>query len=321
MKFLIWLWLLAAAGLSALSFAGYFSPDLDAINHFRPFIFAAAALLALAAGFARQRPIVLAALVLAGVQAYYLVDEVSPIIALPTASAQGPTLRMISFNMLDRRTDADKLMRLVKREQPDLLVLVEAWPNANRTIEEVQKLLPYRFDCFGKIGCDLAILSRLPLHDPVVWQAGPDDPEVMQWTSLAHTEVVKDGVPIDLWVTHLPWPFPAYHQELEFANLEKLLADAGPNTILAGDFNSTPWSFAMRRFDASVPLKRVTRALPTWPSEKATFRGHTTVPAFGPVMPVDHVFLGADLRAVDIRRGPYIGSDHYPVISEIALPR
>jgi len=321
LKLVLWLGLLAALFVSAMSLGGYFYPNLDAINHFRPFICAAFLLLALLAAFLRMRLVALGALALGLAHGSFLVAEIAPEIGVRPASASGPTLKLISYNMLDTRTDADGLARLVEREEPDVLVLVEAWPNAMATLDRVQELLPYRFDCFESLGCDITILSRLPLKDPKAWRPGAADPRVMHWTALAHMEVIKDGVPISLWATHLHWPYPAFHQVAEFANLKKVLADAGPNTILAGDFNSTPWSYALRRFDRAVPLERVTRAFPTWPSKQATFRGVHTIPAFGPVMPVDHVYLGEGLKAVDIRRGPYLGSDHYPVISRIALPR
>ena len=38
------------------------------------------------------------------------------------------------------------------------------------------------------------------------------------------------------------------------------------DVIVAGDFNSTPWSFSLRRQDRWFGLERRTRALPSWPA-------------------------------------------------------
>ncbi|WP_026380196.1 endonuclease/exonuclease/phosphatase family protein [Afifella pfennigii] len=318
MKLVLRFGLFAALFLSALSFAGALSPNLDAINHFRPFIFAAFLALAAFAAFLRARAAMLAALFLAAAQFYFLATELAPKIGVERALASNARLKLVTLNMLDTRTDPQALVSFVERERPDVLVLVEAWPNVVATLDRVEELMPYRFDCFEARSCDISVLSRLPFRSAKVWRPGPDDPPEPRFPALARLQIVKDGMPVTLWATHLHWPFPADEQEAEFANLKTRLADAEPNTILAGDFNSTPWSYALRRFDAATPLTRVTRALPTWPSTNATFRGRFTLPAFGPVMPLDHVYLGTGLAAADIRRGPNLGSDHYPVIVEIA---
>jgi hypothetical protein len=37
-----------------------------------------------------------------------------------------------------------------------------------------------------------------------------------------------------------------------------------------------------------------------------------------PVMAIDHVFAGQGWPSVDVRRGPRLGSDHYPVVVDVA---
>jgi endonuclease/exonuclease/phosphatase (EEP) superfamily protein YafD len=78
--------------------------------------------------------------------------------------------------------------------------------------------------------------------------------------------------------------------------------------IIAGDFNSTPWSFALRRQDRLFGIERRTRALATWPAR--TLRSEAPFP----FLPIDHVYAGKGWRTVSMQRGPRLGSDHYPVI-------
>lgn len=85
--------------------------------------------------------------------------------------------------------------------------------------------------------------------------------------------------------------------------------------IIAGDFNSTPWSFARRRDDRDFGLIRRTRALFTWPAEKIS---HNRLPAPFPYLPIDHVYAGPGWATVSVERGPRLGSDHYPVVVTLA---
>jgi endonuclease/exonuclease/phosphatase (EEP) superfamily protein YafD len=78
--------------------------------------------------------------------------------------------------------------------------------------------------------------------------------------------------------------------------------------ILTGDFNATPWSAELRRLDRTLGLSRRDRGLATWPAQLSgrTWRL--------PFMPIDHVYAGPDWATVSVERGPWVGSDHYPVI-------
>ncbi len=94
----------------------------------------------------------------------------------------------------------------------------------------------------------------------------------------------------------------------------RIQALGDPAAILAGDFNAAPWSFALRRQDAALQnlgLARLTRALFTWPTPR--FR-RFALPSPVPLLPIDHVYAGANWRAVSVTGGPPLGSDHFPVV-------
>jgi len=85
--------------------------------------------------------------------------------------------------------------------------------------------------------------------------------------------------------------------------------------IIVGDFNSTPWSFGRRRDDARLGVLRRTRNLFSWPAERVS---HNKLPAPFPVLPIDHIYAGRGWATVSVRRGPRLGSDHYPVVAVLA---
>jgi endonuclease/exonuclease/phosphatase (EEP) superfamily protein YafD len=111
--------------------------------------------------------------------------------------------------------------------------------------------------------------------------------------------------------THFGWPFPAGPQQAQsrrlVASLERFPHDT---LILTGDFNSTPWSWSLRRQDKALGLERRTRALASWPSGAFSRVAHAPFP----FLPIDHVYAGKAWKTVKVARGPVLGSDHRPVV-------
>ena len=85
---------------------------------------------------------------------------------------------------------------------------------------------------------------------------------------------------------------------------------AGP-VIVAGDFNTTPWSPHFRDLLATTGLRDAGTGrgwLPTWPGR------------LGPAgIPIDHVLVRGEVAVTGLRRGPDVGSDHYPLIADLRV--
>jgi endonuclease/exonuclease/phosphatase (EEP) superfamily protein YafD len=115
---------------------------------------------------------------------------------------------------------------------------------------------------------------------------------------------------------HYTWPVPPGAQQSQMARLQQgLAAFDRKSLIVAGDMNSTPWSYTLRRQDAALGLERRTRALFTWPAARFS-RWRLSAPF--PFLAIDHVYAGSDWTTVSVKRGPAVGSDHYPVMVELA---
>ena len=117
---------------------------------------------------------------------------------------------------------------------------------------------------------------------------------------------------------HLTWPIPPGRQQ---AGARQFAEMAGhfpkPRLIVAGDFNSTPWSHTLRRIDRAFGLERRDRADFSWPVDRVS-RFRLSAPF--PFLPIDHLYAGSDWRTVKVERGPRgLGSDHLPLIVTLAL--
>jgi endonuclease/exonuclease/phosphatase (EEP) superfamily protein YafD len=85
---------------------------------------------------------------------------------------------------------------------------------------------------------------------------------------------------------------------------------AGP-VIVAGDFNVTPWSPHFRDLLATTGLRDAGAGqgwIPTWPIR------------LGPAgIPIDHILIRGQVAVAGLRRGPDIGSDHYPLVADLRV--
>ncbi len=311
-------------GLLGAVDAGY-----DAVNHFRIFIVAPGLVMALLALLIRARTTAAITMTALFVHAFAIVPEVyagwrAPQVAVEPAKTPH-RFKLVTFNMAFRHTNAERLRRFLENEKPDVLVLQEVSGKAVKIVDGLADLMPYRVHCMNERICDLALLSR----HPITWQEirRPSRAGLRLGLDPNRTRLIRAmidigkltgnaGQTINVLTTHLGWPLPHVRQESQFRQLVQIIsATDADRTILAGDFNSTPWSYAMKKFDRSLPMLRITRALHSWPT-KLSISG-VSMPY--PVLPIDHVFIGRHFHAENVRRGPYLGSDHYPVIAELAL--
>jgi endonuclease/exonuclease/phosphatase (EEP) superfamily protein YafD len=75
----------------------------------------------------------------------------------------------------------------------------------------------------------------------------------------------------------------------------------------------TPWSYRMQRLLAAASLRRHATFLRSWPAG-----WHAGLPS--PALLIDHVLTTPDIRTVSIETGPYLGSDHLPIVARLRLP-
>ena len=197
----------------------------------------------------------------------------------------------------------------MRRNSADVVVLEEVIANSRDLPKLVRSTYPYRSGCEPAAPCTTLILSRvLPFASG--YYPGPDAGglHTAGWATFgagaAAYTVVAD---------HAPWPLPGNHQQEQTALLASRLQGFDRSSlIVAGDFNSTPWSFSLRRQDTLFGLQRRTRALFTFPVQKYTrYKFDSPIP----LLPLDHIYAGSSWKTVSVTRGPKLGSDHLPTVA------
>ncbi len=306
---------LGCAVLAVAALGGRFSARLDLITHLAPALFLGGALAGIA-WWALDRPGALTpalAAVAVAASGALMAPEMIQALWPRTAPPGGETLKLIQFNLWGRNTDPVGTTRWILQQDADILVLEEVDGPSDAIIRALSAAYPHQLSCRQPNPCSNMILSRAPaLAGGALTGSDPATQLDTVWGRFAS----KGGV-FEVVGVHLTRPFPPGPQQAQADGLAATLASLPRRRlILAGDFNSTPWSFTLKRFDRMSGLLRRTRALASWPAGAFSgYRLHSPIP----LVPIDHVYAGSDWRTVSVRRGPRLGSDHFPVVVTLRL--
>lgn len=326
LRFLIWLAALAGGALCAAAALagqlGRWSERFDLFNHAAPLWLAggaAAMLLALAAtGWARRLTMTLGAVavVAAGWQvAPVVVRRLAQDSAASEIPAAAPRVKLIQFSIYHDNPDPGRAVDWLLAQKADIVVLEEVEGLDDAARARLLAAYPHRND-----DADMT-LSRWPMLDHGRFER-PPRPTSMYFKG-GYSVIDGPGGPFTVVGIHYTWPWPVRPQARQRREFAKYI-DTLPHetTILAGDFNSTPWSFALLKLERRMGLNRLTHGQLTFPARKYKGDGMMDrakeIPAWFPFAPIDHVFAGSAWRAVKVTRGPKLGSDHYPVVVELA---
>jgi endonuclease/exonuclease/phosphatase (EEP) superfamily protein YafD len=302
--------LAALAGLAFLSLAPFLSGDwrVQLLDHFRIQYAALGLGLLLVALLLGRRMLALAFAALALANAAIVVpDPVATARAALAAPDTPAAITVVSYNTLYLNKEFDPVTDYLRGSGADLVFLLEFAPPWRRVADALSDVYPYQYLTLGPLyGDGIGILSRFPLSGRMeVYPAGRGRPALIATAATPEGRITIAGVhpnpPMSIATSQL--------NQAYFRALGALLAEREGPVVVAGDFNATPWSWAMRDFVATAALERFGRPVPTFPAW------------LGPLgIPIDHVLAGGGARVLSLAAGPPHGSDHRPVVARVALP-
>lgn len=295
--------ILAALG-ATLGLAGRWSDKLDLFAHLAV-AYVVVSLVTAAVAVLRARLFRRATLIASAVglvaSAALIVPELTRSTGPEAAPGAPGTLKVIQFNALRTNTDIARAADWLIAQDADVIAISEAR-------HDLRDLLLKRagWRTAGAHG-SLIIFTR----DQYARMTRPSLPPRSQLTFVNATYARSDGA-VEVVTAHLDWPTrPTFR--LQPQDLESVIARLPQRRmVLLGDFNATPWSQLLRRLDRSLDLIRRDRAVPTFPAQVMGRRWPL------PFLPIDHVYAGPGWATVKVERGPWLGSDHYPLIVTLA---
>ena len=307
--------------------AGELTGLLELVNNFAPWWYAPVPAMVLTGLGLRSRALTLAGLASAAAFGMTWGPLFAP--RAETAAASGPSLTVMTLNVLYENPKHAELAAAIEAEDPDVVALQELEEDAAADLAQaLGTRYPYRA-LHPARESGAGVLSRYPLRDVEVIQLS-DGKHLVQ-----RLAVDAPGGPLTLFNIQLPLPrfvwseqrlgplrLPiGYDSEPRSAEIRRLtdLVDgtAGP-VLVMGDFNMTEYSPDYRRMRAR--LGDAYRAV-------GQGFGHTfprfgsfprRLPAPWPVLRLDYVWHSAELRPLAAHVGPSGRSDHHPVVVRFA---
>jgi endonuclease/exonuclease/phosphatase (EEP) superfamily protein YafD len=298
----------AAAGVLAASLLPFGSRAwwvLELASHFRVQYVAAAAVLAVVLGVRKQWLGCAAAAVSFAVS----LPPLLPYVALATPAAATPAgapVKVLTANVEFTNRSADRLLALVRAESPDVVVLVEYTPLWSTLVDELRRSHPNFLELPQERSTGIALFSRLPLDSVQRLPLGTQ-PAIEARVRSAAGSFTLVGV-------HLRSPtsgWRAGQRNWQYELLARYTERTPGPLIVTGDFNTTPYSPYFASWIERTGLTDSRRG-----------RGLTfSWPAFLPIagIPIDHCVVSKDFRVISERRLSGIGSDHYPILTVLAL--
>ena len=258
---------------------------------------------------------VLAALVVAVLYQVWRMIPYSPLARTQVVDAdvvaEGRTLRLLVSNVLMENREGGLWLETVRAADPDVVIAVETDAWWAETAGALTDTLPHAIELPQDDTYGMCVYSRFPFSRSEVRHLV--EKEV---PSLFLTADLPGGDAVRLVFLHPRPPRPDIGQDSTLRDAELVLAARevatydGP-VIVAGDLNDVAWSYTTSLFQKVAGLldPRIGRGL------FATFHADRWWLRY----PLDHVFHSDDLALVGLERLRNVGSDHFPILIELAV--
>ncbi len=217
------------------------------------------------------------------------------------------TFKVYSANIYKDNWDFSALTLDIQKINPEIVSLLEVSIDQFELLQPLKQSYPYSFQTISKDVLGVVLLSKFPLNDYKVTRLSEYGNLLMEARVTINQKSVK------FYGFHAQRPrFGNFKKRSsQFLRLARQINEESLPVIVAGDFNATPFSPLFRE------LLSITKLIDT----KEGFGWQPSWPTFFPPLwiPIDHVLVTPDIQIHMRNTGSYIGSDHYPVITELSL--
>jgi endonuclease/exonuclease/phosphatase (EEP) superfamily protein YafD len=227
-------------------------------------------------------------------------------------------IRIFTANVLQTNHAFDKMLKQVKRQDPDVIFLVETDKNWEKALSELEKEYQHTLKKPLNNTYGLLFYSRLPMHDAEVKFLAEDD-----IPSIQATVKLKNGVEVRVHGLHPKPPVPdesltSTAKDKELMKVALSLEHFDDPCIVMGDLNDVAWSYVTKLFRKVSGLLDPRRGRGFY----STFSANRWWMRF----PLDYIFCSSHFGLVEMKKMPHNGSDHFamfihlqykPVLEEV----
>jgi endonuclease/exonuclease/phosphatase (EEP) superfamily protein YafD len=265
---------------------------------------------AVAAGVTGRRALCAAATVVVVAHGAFVAPELLAREPAPAVPVDALRFRLFTANVYAGNARPDGIAGEIRDSRPDIVFLQEATPAFVEAVDRTGALgdLPHRVTVARTDPFAGLLASRWPLVDDDVVEVD-GRPIVIRATAMT------DRGPLRLYSVHVVAPVGGGRQAWasELGRVAAAVRGERQPVLVAGDFNATWAHRAFRRLlhagltDGAAARGRPLQA--TWP------RDRRLVP---PLLRIDHVLTTPGLAVRHLRTGHGQGSDHRPLVADVA---
>ena len=228
-----------------------------------------------------------------------------------TPDSENSRIKIINCNVLMTNRKTARLLEILQQQDPDLIVLLETDLWWEQQMSSLDARYPHTLKCPLDNLYGMHVYSKFPMIKPKIqYLVAKGIPSMHFRLELAGGEQV---------VMHCLHPMPpspteddeSTNRDGELIAVGHTAAKAKYPTIVTGDLNDVAWSRTTRLFMKISGLLDPRRGRGMFNTFHASF----------PFLrwPLDHVFHSKDFTLVDLKRLDAMGSDHFPIMVELAL--
>lgn len=231
----------------------------------------------------------------------------------PQAAAAQRDLRLMALNVRGPNEEFAPILDLLRREEPDLVVLNEvdpAWLKQIRDLDTGYEI--HDTPAQGRFG--VLLLARHPIASVEIERF------TEQWSPSLIARLEVEGRPAVLIATHAPAPTGSKAWKLRnehFREIRQYVDDLGDPVLVAGDLNVTMWSPHFDQLLNETGLNETRDGYGVAPTFPASRWGLDLPWALR--VPLDHVLASGEWAVLDCWNGPNVGSDHLPLLVDLML--
>ncbi len=219
-------------------------------------------------------------------------------------------IRVMTYNVWIYNDNDAAVQAAIQKEDPDILLLTEVSAKAMSSLKD-QLEYPYSYRTTGG---NNGLFSRYPILEVTSDLLGVSV-EGRTYNLVARLNV--DEQPVTLIGVHPPIPvLPKYFhvRNRQLDALATYVRELDSPVIVLGDFNTTPWSPYLQRFEREAKLENSGRGQGIF----ATWHYRSKFPQGLLKIPIDHI----ETRGFKVIRtwvGDSGGSDHRPIITDLQV--
>ncbi len=255
---------------------------------------------------------------LLGCNSLYLFYQVFPYTKLAkhqmkaqSAPDKQKQFKLLVCNVYQENRAVQKCLESINQTLPDIIILVEtdAWWKSQ--LSSLDKDYPHQVSKPLENTYGMLLFSKLELVDPKIkFLIEPGIPSI-------HSKVkLPSGDLFHLYCLHPQPPVPqenprSTERDAEILTIAKQAKSCSLPVVVAGDLNDVAWSYTTELFMKISGLLDPRRGRGFY----STFHAKYWFLRW----PLDHIFCSKHFQLIQLKRLPYLGSDHFPILVELGL--